>query len=90
MYLISIAHAGVITDAPTFQNIGMSVLNFLLSVVGIVAIMALVVSGMMYFFSFGDNSRMEVAKKSAKYAIVGIILVMGSMVLMRMSGQFFE
>jgi hypothetical protein len=87
---INIAHAGVITDAPTFQNIGINILSFLLWIAGIIAIIALVISGIRYFFSFGDEAKMEIAKKSTEYAIVGIILVAGSMVLVRMIGQFFQ
>lgn len=89
-HLIEIVNAGVITDAPTFQNIGMSVLNFLLSVAGIIAIIFLVVSGIMYFVSFGNENRMELAKRSAKYAIVGIILILGGMIIVRSVGRFFE
>ena len=88
--IINIAHAGVISDAPTFEQIGMNILNFLLSVAGIIAIIALVLSGIMYFFSAGDERKMEVAKKSALYAILGIVLIMGSMVLVRLIGGFLN
>ena len=50
MEFINIAHAGVITDAPTLASSGMKILNFLLSVFGIIAIIMAVVSGMLYFF----------------------------------------
>lgn len=83
-------HAGVISNALTFKQIGMNVLNFLLSVAGIIAILALVLSGTMYFFSAGDESRMKIAKKSAMYATIGIVLIMGSMVLIRLIGNFFN
>lgn len=89
MNLISIAHAGVISDAPTFQQIGANVLFFLLSVFGIIAIISLVVSGSMYFFSVGDKTRMETAKKSAKQAILDIIIAMGSMIVIKLIGGFF-
>lgn len=90
LHIINISHAGVISDAPTFQQVGMNVLNFLLSILGIVAIIALVLSGIIYFFSAGDERRMEVAKKSAKYAIVGIVLALGSIVLIKTIGGFFN
>jgi hypothetical protein len=89
-HLIEVAKAGVITDAPTFQDIGSNVLNFLLSIVGIIAIIALVVSGIMYLISFGDERRMEIAKKSVKYSIIGIVIALGAMVLVKMVGQFFQ
>lgn len=90
MRFINIAHAGVISDAPSISNIAMNVLNFLLSVVGIIAIISLVVSGLLYFFSFDDKKRMQVAKRSVQYSIVGIALALGGMVLIRLIGQFFS
>ena len=89
MNFINIAHAGVISDAPTFQQIEINILYFLLSVAGIIAIMALVVSGVMYFFSTGDEMKMETAKKSAKYVLVGIVIAMGGMIIVKLIGQFF-
>lgn len=82
--------AGVIENAPTLRQAGINVLNFLLSVAGIIAILALVLSGILYFFAAGDERRMEVAKKTATYAIVGIVLIMGSMVLVRLIGGFLN
>jgi len=90
MYFISVAHAGVITDAPSISTAGMNVLNFLLSVAEIVAIISLVLAGILYFVSAGDEKKMEVAKKAAMYSILGIITVMGGMILIRMIGQFFQ
>jgi len=89
MNFIPIAHAGVISDAPTFKEIGVNILFFLLSVAGVIAIMALVVSGVMYFFSAGDEMRMETAKKSAKYALIGVIIAMGGMIIVKLIGGFF-
>jgi hypothetical protein len=89
MDIINIAHAGVITDAPSFKNIGLNVLFFLLSVAGIIAIIGLVISGVRYFFANGDTGMMETAKKSAKYSLVGVILAMGGMILIKTVGQFF-
>jgi heme/copper-type cytochrome/quinol oxidase subunit 2 len=90
IHFINIAHAGVISDAPTLGQVGLNILNFLLSIAGIIAIIALVISGMIYFFSAGNERRTEVAKKSATYAIVGIVLTLGSMVLVKLIGGFFN
>jgi hypothetical protein len=90
IHLIETAHAGVITDAPTFKEIGMNVLFFLLSVAGIIAIIALVVSGVMYFFSAGNEQKMQTAKQSVKYALLGVVLAMGGMILIKLVGGFFK
>lgn len=88
-HIINIAQAGIITDAPTFQNIGINVLNFLLSVVGIIAIIMLVVSAMLYFFSAGDEKKMQFAKKSATYAVLGIVIALSGMIIIKTIGLFF-
>jgi hypothetical protein len=88
-HIINVAHAGVISDAPTFEKIGMNVLSFLLSVAGIIAIIALVVSGTLYFFSSGDENIIKTAKQSAKYAVIGIVVALAGMILIRTIGQFF-
>ena len=90
IHFVEIAHAGVITEAPTFQQIGLNVLNFLLSVAGILAIIMLMLSGIFYFFFFFNEARMEKAKKSAIYSILGIIIIVSGMVMIRMINQFFE
>jgi hypothetical protein len=90
IHLIETAHAGVITDAPSFQQIGTNVLIFLLSTAGIIAIIALVIAGTMYFFSAGDERKTEVAKQAAKYSVIGIILALSGAILVRTIGQFFQ
>ncbi|MEI7621245.1 MAG: hypothetical protein WCJ51_01785 [Candidatus Moraniibacteriota bacterium] len=90
MNLIEIAHADIITDAPSFSTIGMKILDFLLSAFGVVAIIMLVVSGIVYFFSADDKKRMEKAKKSATFAIVGIVLAMSGMIIVKTIGQFLK
>ena len=90
IHFVEIAHAGVITEAPTFQQIGLNVLNFLLSVAGILAIIMLRLSGIFYFLAAGNEARMEKAKKSAIYSILGIIIIVSGMVMIRMINQFFE
>lgn len=89
MEFISIAHAGIITDAPSVSNIGMNVLFFLLSVAGIFAIISLLLAGVKYFLAAGDKKQIESAKQQASYAVYGIILLMSGMILVRLMGQFF-
>lgn len=86
---INTVHAGVITDAPSISNVGMNILNFLLSVVGIIAIIALVLSGILYLTAQDDKKRMQGAKRSMTYSILGIVLAMGGMILIKLMGQFF-
>ncbi len=90
MEFINIAHAGVITDAPTLASSGMKILNFLLSVFGIIAIIMAVVSGMLYFFSAGDEEVNKKAKKSVVYSVIGVVLAMAALVVVKVVGQFLK
>jgi len=89
IHLINVAHAGVISDAPRISNIGMNILNFLLSVVGIIAIISLVLTAILYATSAGDEKRARLAKKIFQASVLGIILAMGAFVLIAFVGQFF-
>lgn len=66
--------------APTIKDIATRVLSMLLSIVGIIAIISLVIAGSMYMTAYGDEKRIETAKKMGTYAIIGIIVALGSLV----------
>lgn len=78
-----IAHAGAITDAPTFAQIGVRILNFLLSVLASVVIIMTLVSGLLYFFSFGSERAMQTAKKSFTWGIVGTIVAISGLIILK-------
>lgn len=80
--------AGVGTSLSLLQ-IATNVLNFLLTVIGILAIIMLVIGGMMYLLAAGDEDRIDKGKKIVKYSIIGIIIALGSMVLVRQLAAFF-
>lgn len=90
MNLVNIAHAGVISDAPSISQVGIKILFFLLSVTGIIAIISLVLAGALYFFAVGDEKKIKIAKKAASFSVIGIILAMSAMVLVRFIGEFFQ
>lgn len=75
--------------ALTLTEISLKVLNFLLSMVGILAILMLVLGGVMYLSSAGDEDRIDSGKKITKNAIIGIIISFSAMVLVRQIAEFF-
>ncbi|HEX8974276.1 MAG TPA: hypothetical protein VF817_02190 [Patescibacteria group bacterium] len=90
MHLIEVAQAGVISSATPVSAVGMNVLYFLLSVIGVFAIIMLVVSAVRYFLAFGNEEEMKSAKLSMQYTVIGIAIAMGTMILLRFVGQFFS
>lgn len=81
--------AGVIDDAPTFATALLRALDFLLAIFGFVVIIALVFSGILYLTAGGSSARIDMAKKSSLWAIIGIVIGLGALVLVRESAKFF-
>ncbi len=75
--------AGVIESAPSVGALFSNILFFLLSVVGIVGILGMVFSGFQYLFSFGDAKRVEQAKASFRYSVIGILVALGALILLK-------
>lgn len=85
-----ISFAGAIDDAQPL-SIGLTnILDFLLSIIGVVAIIGLVISGFMYFFAAGDMRQITLAKKTTLSAITGIVIALGGYLLIRSIAGFFS
>ena len=85
-----VSAAGSITNAPTASYILANVLQFLLSIVGILGIIGLVVSGVLYVSASGDGRRIALAKRSALASVTGIIIALGALVLTGQLAAFFS
>lgn len=86
---IPVAQAGVITDAKPLSQILLDALSFLLSVAGIVGIIALVVAGIIYLTAGGDEKRMQLGKKTAVASVIGLMIILGALVLVTQIGKLF-
>lgn len=89
MKFINIAHAGVISDAPTFSAMGSKILTFVLSAVGVVAIIMILIYGAMYFLAFGDQKKIQMAKKALRNWIVGLFVAMSGIIIVKFIAQMF-
>lgn len=76
-----------IAGYPDLKTVVTRVLQLLLSVLGIIAIISLVAGGAMYLTSYGDEKRIETAKKIVKYAILGIVISLSAIVIVREVGN---
>ncbi len=77
------------SGALTIAQIALNTLNFLLSIVGVLAIIMLVVAGIMYLTAAGDEQRIDTAKSMTKWAIIGIGIALGSLVIVHQIARFF-
>ena len=78
-----------VKNALTLTQISMNVLNFLLSILGVLALVMLVLAGIMYTTAATDSKQAETGKNIAKYAIYGVIVAMSSMVILQQVAKFF-
>lgn len=70
-------------DALTLTEIITNMLSLLLSIIGTLAIISLVISGLTYIFSFGNSSQAEKAKEMIKWSILGLALAGASVIIVR-------
>lgn len=82
-------NSGPVAGAQTLSQIATNVLNFLLSIVGILGIIMLVIGGLMYLTAAGDENRIDEGKKIVQYSIIGILVALGSLVIVNQIANFF-
>jgi len=88
--LINIARAGVIDEAPNISQLLLNILNFLLQIFGIIAIIALAVSGIFYLVSSGNEDQIKLAKKVSLYSIIGITVALTGMIIIKTISGFLK
>ncbi len=81
--------SGPAAGARTLTEIATSVLDFLLSIIGVIGIIMLVIGGIMYMTAAGDENRIDTGKKIVTYAIVGIFVALASLVIVTQIAKFF-
>lgn len=74
----------------TLTQIARNILNFLLSIIGVLALIMLVISGIMYLTSAGNETRMKTAKSIFTASLIGIAVAMASLILVTAVARFFE
>lgn len=79
-----------VSNARSAADIILSVLKFLLGIVGVLAIIMLVVGGVMFLGAAGDMNRIGTAKKIVTFALLGIVVALASVVIVRQIAEFFQ
>jgi hypothetical protein len=81
--------AGVGTSL-TLIEIASRVLSFLLTIIGILAIIMLIIGGIMYLTAAGNEDQIDRGKKIVKYSLIGITIALAALVLVRQVAGFFS
>jgi hypothetical protein len=82
--------ASSVGNSLSLTEIALNVLNFLLSLVGILGLIMLVIGGFMYITAAGDEKRIDSAKDMVKYSVIGIAIALAAMVIVRQVASFFD
>ncbi|MFH0969019.1 MAG: pilin [Patescibacteria group bacterium] len=71
-------------DLPTgsVTDIVRNFMRWILIIVGILGVIGFAIAGILYLTAAGDDDRMQTAKKSMIYSIIGIIVAMLGLVIM--------
>ena len=78
-----------VSGARSASDILLSVLNFLLGIVGILSIIMLVVGAGMFLTAAGSQDRITTGKKIVTYALLGVVMALASLVVVRQLAAFF-
>jgi hypothetical protein len=78
-----------VSGARSAIEVAQAVLDFLLSIVGLLAMVMLVIGGLMFFAAAGDEKRAETAKGIVKYSIMGVAVAIVSLIIVRTIAGLF-
>lgn len=84
---ITFGLAGGKGAATTVQDAVIRVLELLLQLVGIVALAIFLWGGFRYLTSLGDETKAAAAKKIILYAVIGMLIIGGSLLLLSVVGE---
>lgn len=73
---------GVPTDTD-FGDVFLRITNYALGFLAALAILVIVISGILYITSSGDQDRVDAAKKWLLYAIIGLVIALLGYVIVR-------
>jgi len=65
----------------SFRSIVLTIVNFILSFLGIIAVLFVIYGGFLYVTSAGNSEKVDQGKKIITYAVVGIVIILISFAL---------
>lgn len=74
---------GLITNATPIVDIVTNVMNFALTMIGILATIGFTISGIMYISAGGDSLRAQTAKRMLLYSVIAIAITGASLIILK-------
>lgn len=76
-------------NAKPLSAIALDTLSVLLGIIGTLSVLMLVVGGILYLTAAGDQTRVDTARKTIQYAIIGLIIALLSLVIVTQIANVF-
>ncbi len=73
--------AGLPTNPNLVKGIFENIANWLLSIIGIIALIGFVISGFQYYLVATDEKMMETAKKTMTASIIGLVIALSGFIV---------
>ncbi len=70
-----------VTGAKPLSQVILDILQVIIGVTGGIAVLMLVIGGILYMISGGDQARSDTAKNTIKYALIGLVVALLSLVI---------
>ena len=80
---LNLPSVGLPSSAGGIQPILSNFLNWLLGIIGVMAIISFVISGFQYFFAAADSKTLETAKRNMTYSIIGIVVALSGYIVIQ-------
>lgn len=76
------------TNLPSGSILGIvtNIMNWLLTLVGILGVIGFAIAGILYLTAAGDEDRIATAKKAMTWSIVGVIVALLGLVILKAAG----
>ncbi|PID52058.1 MAG: hypothetical protein CR972_04100 [Candidatus Moraniibacteriota bacterium] len=82
-------NSSAVANATPLSTILFNILNLLLGIIGTLSVLMLVIGGIMYMTSAGDQTRADTAKKTIQYSIAGLAVAVLALVIVRAVASMF-
>ncbi len=73
----------------TITGLATVLMNWLLGILGFLAVIGFVISGILYLTAAGDEDQIGKAKNAMMYSIIGVIVALMGFVVLRAATTFF-
>jgi len=77
------SNTGLPNPTGGISGIAKNVLNWMLGIFTTIAIIAFVISGLQYLTSTGDEDQLAIAKRNAKWSMVGVLVGLSGYVILQ-------